>query len=136
MPTTLIHSLWSHKLQAHELAHQQLYWLGVTQRNQLQETMHAWQPTTQDICKYWTSIIWYTCWRYDCKFKWIEIITAVHMSSMKHSSLSSNWNSKYVHAIVRHSATSSRFEYPLGHNMSINTNIMWIKIIVNYMLHV
>jgi hypothetical protein len=66
---------------------------------------------------------------------WSEIFIAVHMPSMNHSSLSSYWNSKYIHAIVQHSAISSGFEYPLWHNVPINTNIMLIKITVNYIPH-
>jgi hypothetical protein len=45
------------------------------------------------------------------------------VESMKCISLSSKWNSKYLHATVPHSAVSTGFKYLLGHNASIIINI-------------
>jgi hypothetical protein len=70
---------------------------------------HAQQPTTQGQ-----------------NLLWIEIV--VDMPSMSCSTLTSKWNSKYIHTIVEYCATSIGFEHLLGHSVPVITNISETKI--------
>jgi hypothetical protein len=55
---------------------------------------------------------------------------------MNYRKLSRKWNSKYVHFTVPHYAISTGYECLLGYNVPIITNILEIKIIINYVLNV
>jgi len=63
---------------------------------------------------------------------WAQVIIDVRTPSMNYRSLSSKWNSKYVHFTVLHSAISTGYECLLGYNVSITTNVLEIKIVINY----
>jgi hypothetical protein len=51
---------------------------------------------------------------------------------MNYRNLSSKWNSKYVYSTVSHSEISTGYEWLLGHKVPIITNVLEIKIIINY----
>jgi hypothetical protein len=65
---------------------------------------------------------------------WAEVIIEARTASMNYRNLSSKWNSKYVHFTVAHSAISTGYECLLGYNVPIITNILEIKIVINYVL--
>ena len=54
------------------------------------------------------------------------------MPWMNHSSPSSKRNSEYVHDTVPHSAISTEFEYLLGHNVSVNSDFFFCKLVKCY----
>lgn len=67
---------------------------------------------------------------------WAEVIIDARTPSMNYRKLSSKWNSKYVHTTVPHSAISAGYECLLRYNLPIITNVLEIKIIINYVLRV
>ena len=67
---------------------------------------------------------------------WAEVIIEARKPSMNYRDLSSKWNSKYVHFTVPHSAISTGYECLLEYNVPIITDVLEIKIIINYVLSV
>ena len=65
-----------------------------------------------------------------------EVIIEARAPSMNYKKPSIKWNSKYVHFTVPHSAVSTGYVCLLGYNVRIITNILEIKIIINYVLSV
>jgi hypothetical protein len=63
---------------------------------------------------------------------WAEVIIQAPTPSMNYRNLSRKWNSKYVHFTVPHSTISTGHECLLGYNVPIITNVLEIKIIINY----
>jgi hypothetical protein len=53
---------------------------------------------------------------------------------MNYRNLSIKWNSKYVHSTISHSAISTGYEWLLEHKVPSITNVLEIKVIVNYVI--
>jgi hypothetical protein len=67
---------------------------------------------------------------------WAEVVIDARTPSMNYRNLCSKWNAIYVHSNVQHSAISTGYECLLEYKVPIITNVLEIKIIINYVLSV